>query len=218
MSAPLRYCVLASRPIHIPVRRPGSGRPRRRYSRSSADVAVAKRRVCGAQQAAPEHAKRHPGACSAAQLHPRIGRGPDCLLLNRCGLAIADLHSLSNGVRCSSFARRRANSRSSRLRRKGVSLSQSPISAAVLPQPRHHPVFASSRQTSMHGDCARLAPRFMEEPRLEFPVRAHDGVRQSERLIRPTKPLSVPSARCCPSADQASAVTAPLPGRLTTTG
>ena len=85
--APLRCCVLASRPIHIPVRRPGSGTPRQRYSRSSPDVAVAKRWVRGAQQAAPEHAKRHPGAYSAARLHPRIDRGPDSLLLNRCGLA-----------------------------------------------------------------------------------------------------------------------------------
>ena len=46
----------------------------------------------------------------------------------------------------------------------------------------------------------------------------HVGARQSERRIRPIKPLSVPSARCCPSADQASAVTAPSPGRLTKTG
>ena len=127
-------------------------------------------------------------------------------------------HSLSDAARCPSFTMRRASSRSSRLRRNGVSLSQSPISAAVLPQPRHHPVFWSRRQTSMHGDCTRFALRPMEEPRLEFPVRAHDGVRQSERLIRPTKPPSVPSARCCPSADQASAVTAPSPGRLTTAG
>ena len=73
-----------------------------------------------------------------------------------------------DGVRCLSFTRRCVNSRSSRLRRNGVSLSHSPISVAVLPQPRHHPVFGSRRQTSMHGDCVRLALRFMEEPRLEF--------------------------------------------------
>ena len=79
------------------------------------------------------------------------------------------IHSFSNGWRCPNFTRRRVSSRSSRLRRNGVSLGHSPISAAVLPQPRHHPVFGSRRQTSMHGDCTRLALRFMEEPRLEFP-------------------------------------------------
>ena len=85
--AALRHCVLASRPIYLPVRRPGFGTPCRRYSRSSPNVAVAKRWVHGAQQAALEHAKRHPGAYSAARLHSRNDRGSDSLLLNRCGLA-----------------------------------------------------------------------------------------------------------------------------------
>ena len=73
-------------------------------------------------------------------------------------------HSSSDGVRCPSFATRRASSRSSRLRRNGVSLTHAPISAAVLPQPRHHLVLGSSRQTSTQGDCARFALRVMEEP------------------------------------------------------
>ena len=74
-------------------------------------------------------------------------------------------YSSSNGECDPSFTRRRASSRSSRFRRNGVSLAQAPISAAVLPQPRHHPVLGSRRQTSTHGDCARFALRVMEAPR-----------------------------------------------------
>ena len=78
------------------------------------------------------------------------------------------VQSLSDGVRRPSFARRRVNSGPSRLRRAGESLGQFLISASVLPQPRHHPVVGSERQTSTHGDGTRLARRFMAEPRADF--------------------------------------------------
>ena len=85
---------------------------------------------------------------------------PETGFIDRRIVSRRPFYSFSDSVRCPSFTRRRASSRSSRRRRNGVSLSQSPISAPVLPQPRHHPVFGSRRQTSMHGDLRALCPPF----------------------------------------------------------